>query len=174
MNQKVNNMRIIKRSFIFNNNTIIGKVCSFCKKSKPLTEYWKQSKTSNRIHSRCKECMKDEYYLWNHSLKGKVSRHLRNKRFYKKHHESCLDEHLRQKFGVPKGTYQRMIVKQKNRCAVCNKKESWNRRLSLDHNHKTNEVRGLLCHKCNSAIGFAQENTKILKLMIQYLQKYGK
>ena len=41
--------------------------------------------------------------------------------------------------------------------------------LSVDHNHETGKVRGLLCSRCNSAIGLMKENLKCLRNAINYL-----
>jgi hypothetical protein len=43
--------------------------------------------------------------------------------------------------------------------------------LAIDHDHITNEVRGLLCRDCNVMLGLVKDNTETLKNAIQYLQK---
>lgn len=48
---------------------------------------------------------------------------------------------------------EKLSVKQGGKCAVCGKHESeFKMRLSVDHNHKTSQVRGLLCYRCNKFI----------------------
>lgn len=45
---------------------------------------------------------------------------------------------------------EKLSVKQEGKCGVCGKPESaFKFRLSVDHNHKTGQVRGLLCYRCN-------------------------
>lgn len=51
-------------------------------------------------------------------------------------------------------------------CPLCGR----NVPLSLDHNHVTNKVRGWICSKCNSILGFANDDTTLLKKMIDYLK----
>lgn len=41
----------------------------------------------------------------------------------------------------------------------------------LDHDHKTGEFRGWLCHDCNKALGFFKDDTKLLKSAIKYIEK---
>lgn len=53
------------------------------------------------------------------------------------------------------------------KCEVCGR----NGRICLDHNHKTGEFRGWLCMSCNSALGMVNDDIKILKKLIKYLQK---
>ena len=64
--------------------------------------------------------------------------------------------------------YKKLELKQKGLCAIC-KKEDKKRSLSIDHCHTTLKVRGLLCKKCNSAIGFFEDDKRLLKNAIKYL-----
>lgn len=45
--------------------------------------------------------------------------------------------------------YNKLLELQNSVCAICSKIPINNRRLCLDHNHKTGEIRGLLCNLCN-------------------------
>lgn len=70
--------------------------------------------------------------------------------------------------------YQQLYSEQKGCCAICGKHESElnGKALCADHNHKTKIARGLLCSKCNSALGFLNDDMSVLKKAIDYLQKY--
>lgn len=57
--------------------------------------------------------------------------------------------------------YDQLLHKQDGKCAIC-KVDYRKSRLSIDHNHKTLEIRGLLCHECNSGIAYFDENTQYL------------
>lgn len=67
-------------------------------------------------------------------------------------------------------------VMQRNTCPICFcllvgiHKE--NNSPVIDHNHITGEFRGILCHKCNRALGCFQDNIDILELAVLYLQKH--
>ena len=50
------------------------------------------------------------------------------------------------------------------------KKEKNNNYPHIDHNHKTNEIRGILCHNCNVAVGTFFENVIIINNAVKYLQ----
>jgi len=74
--------------------------------------------------------------------------------------------------------YRELFVKHNNLCAICHKPEkSLDRRnnrirwLSVDHCHKTNKVRGLLCQNCNQAIGLIHEDVSILNKIKKYLEQ---
>lgn len=54
-------------------------------------------------------------------------------------------------------------------CEVCHQRAAKH----LDHNHKTEKVRGWLCSNCNQAIGLLHEDAAILKALISYLEREG-
>ena len=56
----------------------------------------------------------------------------------------------------------------KNRCEICGTKN----KLCYDHCHKTNEYRGTLCSRCNTAIGFFDDNVNFLQSAILYLNSF--
>lgn len=58
-------------------------------------------------------------------------------------------------------------------CEICGGPPSGkDKYLSIDHNHETGRVRGMLCRKCNSALGLSGDSTEILEKMIAYLRKH--
>lgn len=63
-----------------------------------------------------------------------------------------------------------------NRCTICKTPFSkiWNEHDCVDHCHKTGQVRGLLCHRCNTGLGMFRDSTKILRAAIQYLERAAK
>ncbi len=75
--------------------------------------------------------------------------------------------------------FKAMLNEQKGLCAICGKEETLKhqsgtpRLLCIDHDHDTNVVRGLLCQKCNSAIGFFNDDSDIIMRAAEYLKKYG-
>lgn len=76
-----------------------------------------------------------------------------------------------QKYGITQEDYQRMLDSQSNVCAICGGYETWEHsRLCVDHCHKTGKVRGLLCSRCNKALGGFWDDTAILSKAIDYLQ----
>ena len=55
---------------------------------------------------------------------------------------------------------------QSRRCAICHQVF----KLSLDHDHRTDEIRGLLCNPCNSGLGFFKDDLKLLEAAANYLR----
>lgn len=81
-------------------------------------------------------------------------------------------KNLRRNYGLTVEQYDSMYRSQNGVCAICSKVNVIGRRLAVDHNHATGQVRQLLCHNCNSAIGHAKESVEILKKTIAYLEKH--
>jgi hypothetical protein len=85
-----------------------------------------------------------------------------------------------EKYGITIDQYHKMLEDQDYKCKICNKKDSSNRlRLCIDHDHSCCKgstscgkcVRGLICFRCNTALGNVKDNIKVLQSMIDYLTK---
>ncbi len=72
-------------------------------------------------------------------------------------------------YGLTPEDYQALMEAQEGKCALCRKECSSGNRLSVDHNHDTGRVRGLLCRNCNRGIGLLQESPEILQRAVGYL-----
>ena len=82
---------------------------------------------------------------------------------------------LKTKYGITAEEYDEMLESQGNGCAICSGRELQKGRyhMHVDHNHVTGQVRGILCHKCNSLLGMAKDSIEILNLAIAYLEAYA-
>jgi hypothetical protein len=66
-----------------------------------------------------------------------------------------------------------LLKEQNNSCAICGiNGEELKRKLSVDHNHETNQVRGLLCNSCNLGLGQFKDSVVFLSYAIEYLERY--
>lgn len=71
------------------------------------------------------------------------------------------------RYGITRDEYDARLEKQLGLCAICGtKKEVYH----IDHCHRTNRVRGILCGNCNLALGLMKDNTEFLAKAIKYLQ----
>ncbi len=94
--------------------------------------------------------------------------------------DSYRNSDLKKSFGITLNEYNQKLKEQYGHCAICGKEETkvdnrtkLVRNLAVDHNHSTNEVRGLLCMGCNQGIGNFKEDTQRLKNAVQYLEKHN-
>lgn len=72
-------------------------------------------------------------------------------------------------YGITPEQFAEMRDLQEGRCKICNDTPT-TRALSVDHCHTTKKVRGLLCHKCNAAIGLLKHEVSVLESAIVYLK----
>lgn len=77
---------------------------------------------------------------------------------------------LKYKYELTLSDYEAMLVSQNNVCEICGLVDD-EKRLAIDHDHKTGTVRGLLCQKCNVGLGYFKDNTELLQNAIVYLNK---
>jgi hypothetical protein len=64
--------------------------------------------------------------------------------------------------------YNKLICDQKNKCAICGK---WlSTKPYVDHDHSTGIVRGLLCNRCNLAIGAFKDDIDVMESAVKYLK----
>lgn len=67
--------------------------------------------------------------------------------------------------------YEAMLHKQGGKCALCERTENLPfKTFTVDHCHQTNKIRGLLCHKCNTALGQFKDSVAVLLKAANYLE----
>lgn len=126
---------------------------------------------------RRKRAQQREHYYANSEEKKAYSRKWSKKNKKKRkvyrdtHKDKMKDMILKKLYGVSIDTYNDMFQKQEGRCAICERHQSeFRRALCVDHDHKTEEIRGLLCLNCNRALGIFRDSIKRLNNAIKYLQ----
>ena len=95
---------------------------------------------------------------------------------YKKNLQTHLKAQLKRYYSITLEEYLNILEKQNGVCAICKLPESNPKksRLSVDHDHTTHKVRGLLCDDCNNMLGRAKDSTNILLSGVSYLKLFGK
>lgn len=130
------------------------KQCYTCKKLKPLTEFHSNCRKYDGLSIYCKDCVrlqrKDKHY------------------------------HKWSRYRITQAQYNIILKQQKGVCAICGKPETAHdsrtkqiKPLVVDHDHKTNKFRELLCDNCNHILGNARDDIKILEKAIEYLRKHS-
>ena len=149
-----------------------NKPCEHCKKMfKPYrpTQRW----CSKHCQRRNKERVQ-----WERKYRKKNQKKLNdyNCNYARKHRAVSYKWYLKNAYDLTTEQYQEMFKKQNGVCAICKKPETRKGRnsaillLSVDHNHKTKKVRGLLCQECNLLLGYSHDSIIILKEAIRYLK----
>lgn len=81
------------------------------------------------------------------------------------------DNIMRKKYGISINDFEALLKFQGGGCALCSKPISkLRRRMNIDHDHKTNKVRGILCSGCNTGLGHLGDTVEGLKKALYYLE----
>ena len=87
---------------------------------------------------------------------------------------SLADKPQKRLHGLSYRQYDTML-KQQGGCAICGKlADTDGKQLAVDHDHATGLVRGLLCTRCNRAIGAFEDSPYLLERAADYLRKAGR
>ena len=96
----------------------------------------------------------------------------RQKENNKKYPHKRKNSLLKYGYGITLDDYNKMFEQQKGKCAICKRHQNnLTRTLCVDHDHKTNKVRALLCVTCNTDVSVVENR---LEEMLKYLNKYRK
>ena len=130
------------------------KICCDCKENKPLVEFYKFCRSADGKASICKKC----------SVISGVKRQKKDPDKYKNYL-------LNRNYGISLNDYNKIFAEQEGCCAICGKHQSeFELALSVDHDHATNKIRGLLCPNCNKGLGCFKDNVKLLSEAINFLK----
>ena len=163
------------------------KQCCRCNRSLPKTsEFFFVNKSKyDRFRYECKDCSKQHVIANKEKIKKQRAE-------FQQRHKERLSETRKTEYNVKKSRKSRfelsdvwntykiteidlraMMDDQKGCCSIC--KESLvlpdsKKSYSIDHDHKTGSVRGLLCQNCNIGLGLFKDNINSLKAAISYLE----
>lgn len=144
------------------------KMCRVCNKEKELVLFVKSKAFSTGYDNICLTCSREKVKLWRkqNPEKRKEQQKRENSKDYNH------NKHLKTVYGITRQEYMYLFNKQHGNCKICGKHQSeLTKRLFVDHCHVTGKIRGLLCHHCNSMLGYSRDNIDILQLGINYLKE---
>lgn len=147
------------------------KKCSRCALLKDDSEFYNK-------HSACKKCVlqrQKEKYLNDSTFRER--RAAENTARQKANPERCRDATRKCRYGITRQQYDMLLESQNGVCAICTNPETKKIKgkvcnLHVDHDHETNEIRGLLCGKCNLGIGAFNDDVHIMQRAIEYILRY--
>lgn len=161
------------------------KTCSKCGERKPLNHFYRQEGMRDGYRNNCKSCHAASHRNW--YLKNRDKEIQRVRQWQQANPEkvnSChrkrrqadprgtklknREGHLRRKYGLTQNMFEALVLAQLGHCAICGVSEGMD--LHVDHDHQTKKVRGLLCGKCNKAIGLLNDDPELLTSARSYLQ----
>jgi hypothetical protein len=158
------------------------KRCKVCAQSKPLTEFYAAAGTRDGYRLECKACnlaARAAKYRENpHRARERAAQWQRdNPEQYQARQREYVESgkksianrksHLKRKYGLTLEAFEALLASQGGGCAICGRTDADN----VDHDHGTGQVRGILCFKCNVAIGLVDEDPDRAHAAAAYLDR---
>jgi len=165
------------------------KLCRKCETTKPIADFriskytTLSGKQSLRVSTHCRECnrINKRGYHWKNRAKfvakAKAWAAANPEIWNARNRRIQLKKRLK-KFGLTLQDYDRLVTEQDGKCAVCKQPPPRHQcrkydylpdLLSIDHDHQTNRVRGLLCRRCNLALGNISESPETAAGLLEYI-----
>lgn len=126
------------------------KRCKYCTEEKPLSQFPKHSGHKDGHAAICKDCKRHKY----------PTTPAQKQRAY--------ERQIKRNYGITVDQYDDMYRSQNGLCAGC-KQTNNGSKFHIDHCHVSGVVRGLLCNKCNIALGLVNDRVDVLANLISYL-----
>ena len=168
--------KLLKNSSLINNeqieqfidNTITNRFCKLCDKFHPIEEFFKFTTTLGYTQYVCKKHRRQ----YEKEYRSKI----KNGDIIPKEYSGFIGEdsiensRLKSTYGIDLHEFRRLLAYQNNCCAICGDHvDELNKKICVDHCHKTGKIRGLLCLNCNYGLGHFKDNIDNLYNAIDYL-----
>ena len=157
------------------------KTCPMCMLDLSLDSYHRNKNGKLGRDTYCKNCRKnyDKERFKKENIERREKRLNKMKQYQIENADKIREKrnqyYLLNRYKLTQEEYDLMHQKQNGLCAICGNPPSGkppHHKLHVDHNHLTDEVRELLCGKCNAGVGVFLESIDYLKLAIKYLEKH--
>ncbi len=128
------------------------RACIDCERSHPVQHM------SRSHRNLCKPCARSRIRKWSAENPERYQEQVRR-------------SHLRLKYGMTLEEYDEMLSSQGGVCAICQGQAQDSRGFKphVDHCHRTGRVRGILCGRCNKALGQFKDDPKLIRSALAYL-----
>lgn len=135
---------------------LLMRTCTTCKLEKPLVEFHRRSNRLSGKQTQCSICV-----------------NARRREYRKTNKEKIRAWNKKRNPGWNIDRYNQHLELQNNKCAICKTDNPGLSDWCCDHNHVTNEPRGLLCVQCNAGLGYFKDNPEYLQSAIDYLNQWS-
>jgi hypothetical protein len=133
----------------------------------------KEQKNANyrKYYKKNKQRIQQYHKKWRKNNKKHLNNYNKKYQMINKHHFKELN--LKRNYGINYTMFQNLLIKQNNKCLICNEPFNNNRKPCVDHNHITKQIRGILCNTCNIGLGALKIDIKPdnLKNALKYIRR---
>lgn len=140
------------------------KTCPSCKD--PVASFNLSKSSKDGFRYVCKSCERIRSANWRKLNVEKCRIYDKNRK------ERKREQNYQRKYGISINTYELMLREQNGSCMICYRDELKEKKLDIDHCHRTGKIRGLLCARCNKTIGLLEDDRQLALNIIQYLDKF--
>lgn len=166
------------------------KRCTNCYQILPFSAFYKRAASKDLLSYKCKECTRISHKETYQKHRTKIL--TKNRLYYESHKPQMQEAHkrweaqrranglpirskrsirnklLKHNYGITVVQFEAMLNSQGNACLICKRGEPvvWH----VDHEHRTKQVRGILCPRCNIFLGML-ETPELLDKALRYLAK---
>lgn len=147
---------------------VTQKLCNKCNVTKSIDQFFKDSHNADGYMRYCKDCKMQSALNWREQNREQYNQ--TQKEYHRKHYE----KYRLLRYKITPEQWRKMLDEQNGRCKICNNLPPEGKDLVTDHNHKTGEVRGLLCYTCNREIVLLEKDEEHLQKAIDYIKNNGK
>jgi hypothetical protein len=152
--------------------------CRICGDPKDEDEFSPRQDSPTGRRSECRDCHAAQARDYYASHREQIKTAKRAKRQAQPVHVRAVERRSRFKrhYGLSFEEYDWLLVRQEGSCAICQTQipVGPGKRFVVDHNSATGQVRGLLCSRCNTALGLFQDDIARLQAAIRYLRRTAK
>jgi len=157
------------------------KTCSQCSEEQQLDQFYKDKKSADGLRASCKTCVAAQKRIYFEKHRTRELNKL--KKWKQQNPQKVKEGNLRNLYGITAEQYSEMLLAQNNCCAICKCHKSKNvtdkrndkvRNLAVDHDHKSKKIRGLLCYRCNIAVGMLVDSAERASNLVEYLKLHEK
>lgn len=158
---------------------VTSKRCTKCNIVKPTEDFNFHTRSKGQRRGECRPC--EAKRTKRYRTLNKAALRIRQAKWTAQHKTYIHEYKLRVQYGLTGAEYDAMSMAQAGVCAICHQPESQIdyrtkalKRLAVDHDHQSKQIRGLLCANCNKGLGNFQDSPSVLTAALSYLGRHGK
>jgi hypothetical protein len=151
--------------------SVASKRCRACHEEKPAASFYRHKKTRDGLYTTCRSCHLGHRLV---KLDSKICPACEIVFTPRAIHQvyctkTCNDVWAprRNKYGISKAEFNELLRSQGFLCAICSQPDPTH----VDHCHRTGLIRGILCKKCNSLLGMADDQQAVIQSALDYLRR---